>query len=346
MTTIYLIRHAEAEGNLYRRAHGHYDSPITDRGYLQIAALSRRFDGVHFDAVYASDLIRTQTTALSIADPRGLPIQTDPALREVGIGVWEDRTWVYLVRFEKEGLALFNTDAHSWRVPGGEDMETVRARMLGALRRIVDAHPDQTVAVFSHGMAIRLTAGTLQGLTIEEIDKTPHSENTSVCKIEAEGGDMRVVFRDDASHLTDEISTLRRQKWLKNKNGFEEGIWFLPSDEEGRFDVMHGTDVVGGVAVSLDGSLADIDEYWLGESVQGKGYGVGPLGQAISYARAHGADTLCAMLPRSDPRALAAAVRFGFAPVWSDAESILYQKYVGTEEGYRLMKFREALKHS
>ena len=38
MTTIYLIRHAEAEGNLYRRAHGWYNSTITDRGYHQIAA--------------------------------------------------------------------------------------------------------------------------------------------------------------------------------------------------------------------------------------------------------------------------------------------------------------------
>ena len=32
MTTIYLIRHAEAEGNLYRRIHGIYDSLITKRG--------------------------------------------------------------------------------------------------------------------------------------------------------------------------------------------------------------------------------------------------------------------------------------------------------------------------
>ena len=43
MTTVYLIRHAEAEGNLYRRSQGHYNATITDRGYAQIAALSRRF---------------------------------------------------------------------------------------------------------------------------------------------------------------------------------------------------------------------------------------------------------------------------------------------------------------
>ena len=43
MTTLYLIRHAEADGNLYRRAHGWYNSVITDLGYRQIAALAKRF---------------------------------------------------------------------------------------------------------------------------------------------------------------------------------------------------------------------------------------------------------------------------------------------------------------
>ena len=37
MTKLYLIRHAEAEGNLYRRIHGQYNSLITDNGYRQKA---------------------------------------------------------------------------------------------------------------------------------------------------------------------------------------------------------------------------------------------------------------------------------------------------------------------
>ena len=45
MTTLYLIRHAEAEGNLYRRAQGHFNSTITDRGYLQLGALRLISDG-------------------------------------------------------------------------------------------------------------------------------------------------------------------------------------------------------------------------------------------------------------------------------------------------------------
>ena len=39
MTTIYLIRHAEAEGNLYRRIHGWYDALVTENGWKQIQAL-------------------------------------------------------------------------------------------------------------------------------------------------------------------------------------------------------------------------------------------------------------------------------------------------------------------
>ena len=66
MTKIYLVRHAQAEGNLYRRAHGMYDSLVTPQGYAQIEALRRRFADIPVDAVYSSPLLRTRTTAAAI----------------------------------------------------------------------------------------------------------------------------------------------------------------------------------------------------------------------------------------------------------------------------------------
>ena len=86
MTTVYLIRHAEAEGNLYRRVHGWYDSLITENGYRQIAALRGRFADVPIDAVYSSDLFRTRTTAKAIYKPKGLTLTTRKSLREVSMG--------------------------------------------------------------------------------------------------------------------------------------------------------------------------------------------------------------------------------------------------------------------
>ena len=104
MTRIYLIRHAEAEGNLYRVAHGHYDSLITDRGYEQIKALEKRFADIRIDAVYSSDLFRTRTTAKAIYVPKGLPLHTDADLREVNLGVWEDRPWQELTMESTEQM--------------------------------------------------------------------------------------------------------------------------------------------------------------------------------------------------------------------------------------------------
>ena len=37
MTTLYLVRHAEAEGNLYRRIHGWYDALVTDNGFRPVS---------------------------------------------------------------------------------------------------------------------------------------------------------------------------------------------------------------------------------------------------------------------------------------------------------------------
>ena len=93
MTTLYLIRHAEAEGNLYRRIHGWYDALVTPNGLRQIEALEGRFAGVPVDAVYSSDLYRTKTTAKAVYLPKGLSLHIDPGLREVHMGDWEDHPW-------------------------------------------------------------------------------------------------------------------------------------------------------------------------------------------------------------------------------------------------------------
>ena len=120
MTSVYLIRHAEAEGNLYRRCHGWYNSLVTDNGYRQIAALEKRFEGVQIDAVYSSDLFRTMTTAGAIYKPRGLVLHTDKDLREIHSGVWEDKTWGELWQEDPRGLDAFNHSDPAWQVQGSE----------------------------------------------------------------------------------------------------------------------------------------------------------------------------------------------------------------------------------
>ena len=341
MTTVYLIRHAEAEGNLYRRAHGHYNATITPRGYRQIAALAGRLAKTRIDAVYTSDLVRTQTTALSVSHSRGLALHIMPELREIGVGEWEDRTWAWLQRFDRERLITFNTDTEHWRVEGGEDMRLVRERMLAALRQIIAAHPNETVAVFSHGMALRMLIGTLQGLTPAEINQTGHAENTAVTKLEADASGIRVIFRDDASHLPDELTTLRRQQWVRAKGGLEPGIYFLPDEsDENRFLALNGDEAAGAVAVCPAGDgAASLTELRLAESLRGSAYGLRLLGQAVSRTRAVGCETLRVSISEDAPSLRRYALTSGFR----SAGGTLYELWFGTDEARRAALFEEAM---
>jgi len=232
MTKIYLIRHAEAEGNLYRRIHGWYNALITPNGYRQIAALEERFASVHVDAVYSSDLFRTMTTASAIWRPKGLPLHTMPELREVHLGDWEDESWGWTAQFDGENLLRFNAFDPTWRAPNGENLEEVRNRMEKAIRKIAADHPDQTVAVFSHGTAIRCVQAAFYGLSVAEGGKLGHSDNTAVTLLEFDGDQVNVVYADDNSHLSEEISTLARQDWWRDKGAsvHQKNLWFRPLD--------------------------------------------------------------------------------------------------------------------
>ena len=233
MTRLYLIRHAEAEGNLYRVAHGHCNGLITNyRGYQQIDALRERFRKVDIDAVYSSDLYRTQITARAIWLPKALPLHLEPAFREICMGEWEDHTWHELNVKYPEEMYNFNRRADLWRVPGAETAQQVVDRFIPALERVARAHEGGTAAVFSHGMALRTVLGVLQGQTLAEVGQTPHGDNTAVSLLEWENGTFRVVYRDDNSHLTERgLSTFARQSWWKEKNMVESGEGYGPLPE-------------------------------------------------------------------------------------------------------------------
>ena len=166
MTTVYLIRHAEAEGNLYRIAHGQYDGLITDRGYQQLRVLKKRFDNVHIDAVYSSDLFRARTTARAIYEPKGLELHLEPAFREIHMGCWEGRPWQELNTAYEEQMFYFNRQLDKFHVEGSETAQQVLDRYIPALKRVAAENDGKTVAVFSHGAAMRMVLGTLNGLTL------------------------------------------------------------------------------------------------------------------------------------------------------------------------------------
>jgi len=233
LTKIFLIRHAEAEGNIFRRAHGHQQGQITKRGHVQIGQLRNRFKDEKIDLVYSSDLDRTCVTATSVAEPRGLTINTDPRLREVNMGKWEDIAWGDIEYHHKEMSYNFGFDPGSWIVENAETYEEVIARMTSALREIAEKHDGQTVVIFSHGFAIRSFICRLMGIDSKESIKVPYCDNTAVALLLYDNGEFSIEYQGDNSHLRHEESTFAHQKWWRgDKNWTTENLRFMKLDTE------------------------------------------------------------------------------------------------------------------
>ena len=219
MTRIYLIRHAEAEGNLYRRAQGHWDGKITSLGKKQIDALADRFQGMQIDALYSSDLSRAMETAGALQRGRVLKLRTTPELREMCMGAWEGEAWEDIAWRYPDQMKYFSHDPEKLTVPGSERFDHVQQRIEDALLKIAKENEGQTVAVVTHGMAIRCFLCRAMGIPSSGIDGILHGDNTSVSLLEVQDGKFNVVFYNDNSHLSATLSTFARQKWWRKGSG-------------------------------------------------------------------------------------------------------------------------------
>ncbi|MCL2004279.1 MAG: GNAT family N-acetyltransferase [Oscillospiraceae bacterium] len=263
MTRIYLIRHAEAEGNLYRRAHGHYDGLLTKNGLAQADCLAEWFSRRPADAVYASDLRRAVRTAEAVASVCRLRVQTDSALREVNLGEWEDLPWGAVARKRRDYMDFFNKKA-SWSIEGGETVGEAGARVMEAVSRIAAAHDGGYVAIVSHGCVVRDVLEQVSRQTV------PHLDNASISLIEWENGAYRAEFIGDNRHLGGLSTHAKQAWWREDADKFPDAeLWFSPARlPEDTAEAMHYTrEAWYTIYGSLDGFQDETAEKALRESV-------------------------------------------------------------------------------
>lgn len=294
MTTIYLIRHAEAEGNLYRRMHGHTDGMITPNGMDQVRALAERFKDIHVDACYASDLLRTRTTAQAVYVPKGLELHTDPRFREVYTGVWEDAPFGLLGTEEPESLQCFVKDPEGWQVEGSEPFMVYTGRFLEAMKENAEKHDGESIAIVTHSVV-------LQGVVRRLYPQTPLGlcPNTGVTKLEYENGEYRLVYLYDGSHLEE----------MERKNSCRTNypLWFapgltavedlLPPKADTYYTAMHGKEPVG--ILALNDKTGSVVYMGLAAAQRGERVSVQLLGKAIWHFREQGKEKLLIQRPEN-----------------------------------------------
>jgi broad specificity phosphatase PhoE len=162
MTRLIIWRHGNTDWNAANRVQGQTDVPLNDLGREQARAAAPLLAGLRPDAIVASDLSRAADTAAALAALTGLPVRTDPRLRERHFGQWQGLDLT-------EAAERFPDEFARWRAgapdPGAEieTLDDLGKRVGAAFQDAADAVPGGTVVLTTHGGGARQGCGHLLG---------------------------------------------------------------------------------------------------------------------------------------------------------------------------------------
>ena len=197
-----LIRHGQTPGNVLGQLDTAHPGPgLTALGERQAAALARSLAQEPIGLLYASTLVRTQHTAAPLASHRGLAIEVLEGLREIEAGALEKLT-------DKESHQHYLGTVFAWsageldlRMPAGPSGHDFFERYDDSIARITAAAPDgdATVAVVSHGAAIRVWTGLRAANVDAEFAARHVLANTGIVALEGDpDAGWRLIHWDDS----------------------------------------------------------------------------------------------------------------------------------------------------
>jgi len=150
-----LIRHGQTPDNVAGRLGTAHPGPgLTALGRVQAAEIPDALADEPIDALFASELVRTQHTAAPLAARLGLEVTVLPGIHEIEAGELEARS-------DRDAVHTYMQTVFSWglgdldgTMPGATDGHTFFARYDESIA--LASAGGELVAVFSHGAAIRV----------------------------------------------------------------------------------------------------------------------------------------------------------------------------------------------
>jgi len=191
-----LVRHGRTSSNvglvLDTAAPG---ADLDATGLAQAEALVERLAPYPVEAIFTSNLVRTQQTAGPFAQSRGLRFTVLPGLREISAG--DDELSSDATRYV-DTLMKWHAGELAARIPGGEDAAEFFGRYDAAIEEVVGAGHEVAMVV-SHGAALRTWATARVGGFSEALGNG-HLDNTGVIVADGAPGEWSLSFIDGVFH--------------------------------------------------------------------------------------------------------------------------------------------------
>ena len=207
MLDIFLIRHAESQGNVNRHLIGGRSDHflLTDQGEIQAKKLGERLveENLQFDEVFSSIAVRAHETARIVCKELSIPqqdIQLDERLVELSQGNWEGQVRSEILTPDMRATIAQNP--WKFQPPGGESVKDVEERMYAWLWENLQKMPASgtRIAVFSHGMAIKSLFRKLTDATYD-LPRNTVIHNTAITRLMFNDPYWLIDRLNDHAHL-------------------------------------------------------------------------------------------------------------------------------------------------
>ncbi len=154
MTSIFLVRHAQCEGNAMNALAGRTDFKLTKDGEDMVQKLNEELKKYKIDNIYSSPSTRCIETIKPIAKYLNLNIITCKDLMERDFGIYDGMTWDNVNKINPKIMQNKIKFNQFIEIPEGESNQEVEQRMKRCMTKIAEDNKGKTVLVCSHGCAI------------------------------------------------------------------------------------------------------------------------------------------------------------------------------------------------
>lgn len=192
MSLFLLVRHGHAD-NVGSAVNGRNPGiGLTEQGRREVGALAERLRGAGLTAVYASPLERARSTAEPLAEAAGTEVVVREELNELDYGQWTGKSFSELDADPR--WRAFNSFRGGMRIPGGETMLEVQARVAGLMLELRASHPEGRVALVTHADTIRAALTHFLGLPMDFFLRLAvDTASVSVLALEEWGAELRCL---------------------------------------------------------------------------------------------------------------------------------------------------------
>jgi probable phosphoglycerate mutase len=198
MTRFLFIRHATNDTVGKRIAGRMAGVHLNVEGTTQALQLAERLKAVPIHAIYSSPLERTMETAAPIAERLNLPVIQTMDFLELEYGDWTNNT-INDIKAQ-QSFQRYNQFRSGTRIPGGETMLEAQGRMLAGIEKLCMQHPQQTVAVVSHGDLIKAAITFYAGIHLDLFQRIEISP-ASVSIVDVFDETARILLVNDTGCL-------------------------------------------------------------------------------------------------------------------------------------------------